>query len=139
MTDRIAAKSRLDTKRYRVGHCYAQVIKCEGVPKHMQPHTREVTGLYTQELERGKGYATTLMHKICRDADACNIVLLLEPKPFGDEGLSESYLIGWYEATFGFNVIQSAPTVLMARMPGSTPRLLELTPTARAMLTEKKK
>jgi N-acetylglutamate synthase-like GNAT family acetyltransferase len=90
----------------------------------MQARTREVKALVVDEAERGKGYGTTLMHKLAREADADNLVLVLM--------IDDEALAGWYEQ-FGFALIQKEPALLMARPPGSTPRLLELNPVARVM------
>ena len=61
------------------------------------------------------------------------VVLVVWPQPFGDDiSMSRDQLIDWYGRSFGFQVIQPDP-VLMARMPGSTPRMLKLNPTVEAI------
>lgn len=130
--------TKMETKWYHLGKassklCSVRVKQCEGVPLHMRAHSREVTSLLTPEKERGKGYATTLMHKVCRDADTTGTVLILSPRSFSDGGLSDSYLESWYASSFGFQVIQKEPETIMARMPGATPRVLQLKPLAQAL------
>lgn len=125
------------TGERKVGAASCRVRQTNAVPERMRARVREVTALRTEASEQGKGYATTLMHKVCREADAANMVLILYPLPFGaHQGLGLSYLESWYEARFGFAIIQHEP-VLMARMPGATPRMLTLNPIAEAMFKEK--
>ena len=121
----------------KVGYATCRVRQCNALPHRMREKTREIVELEVPAAEQGKGYATSLMHKVCREADKAGIVLLLTPQPYGDNtNLSKSYLMSWYEARFGFQTIQQEPT-LMARMPGSTPRLLALNPVTDALYQEK--
>lgn len=119
------------TGEYSNGHASALVTETTAVPPRMRDRIREVASLYTTEQHRSKGYATTLMHHICKEADKANFVLVLSPRVFGDldghGALGQSYLEAWYESSFGFQLIQHQPVKLMARMPGATPRL-ELKP-----------
>lgn len=119
----------MQTGKRRVGPATLRIRQCEALPQHMRAGTRELCALEVPAAEQGNGYATTLMHKVCREADAAGIVLVLWPQPFGDIALSRGQLIEWYESRFGFAPIQSDP-VLMARLPGATPRILGLRPTA---------
>ena len=73
------------------------------------------------------------MHKVCREADAAGIVLLLWPAPYGDAGMSMEQLAVWYASEFGFSVIQAEP-MLMARLPDGTPRKLRLLPVVEAIV-----
>lgn len=57
------------------------------------------------------------------------MTLLILVQPTEDSDLGRSQLAAWYAREFGFAPIQAEP-MLMARMPGSTPRLL--TPIAKA-------
>jgi N-acetylglutamate synthase-like GNAT family acetyltransferase len=121
----------------KVGPASVKVRQTNAIPLHMRARTREVTALEVPEAEQRKGYATTLMHKVCREADAANIVLILWPNPYGDNiALSRAQLIDWYARQFGFSAIQSDP-VLMARLPHSTPRVLALNPVIEALQGEK--
>ena len=122
MTNDIA----MDTKWYQVGPSKVRVRRCSTLVGAEYAAVREVMALQTPQKARGEGYATTLMHKVCRDADRAGVVLVLEPKAFGDGGLSTSYLMSWYEQTFGFLVVQASPVTLMARMPHTTPRPMQL-------------
>ncbi len=120
-----------------VGPAHCRVRQTNAVPERMRGRVREVSGVEVPVNEQNKGYATTLMHKVCREADAANIVLVLWPQPFGDNiSLSKQQLIGWYRERFGFQCIQPEP-YLMARMPGATPRLLSLNPVTEALQRSK--
>lgn len=128
----------MPTGERRVGPATLRVRQCEALPLHMRPKTREIINLETKFEEQGKGYATTLMHKVCREADAAGLVLVLSPQPWVDNiNLSQAQLIEWYQRSFGFQPVQAEPMVLMARMPGATPRLLTLNPVTEAMQKEK--
>lgn len=119
----------------KVGAATARVRRHPHLPAKLQARTREVIEL--ECTDQRKGYATTLMHSICREADKHGITLVLTPGPFGDNiSMSTEELTSWYERRFGFMVIQSEPT-LMARMPGSTPRLLQLNMVTEALHKEK--
>jgi hypothetical protein len=121
----------------KVGPASVKVRQTNAIPLRMRDRTREVTSLEVPEADQRKGYATTLMHKVCREADAANIVLMLWPMPYGDNiALSQAQLVGWYARQFGFSVIQPEP-ILMARLPHSNPRVLALNPVAEAMMKEK--
>ena len=121
-----------------VGPASLRVRQCTALPEHMRAKTRELVNVETPFAEQGKGYATTLLHKVCREADAAGLVLVLSPQPFGDNiNLSKNQLEQWYERSFGFQVIQQEPMTLMARMPGSTPRMLVLNPVTEALQKEK--
>lgn len=128
----------MPTGERKVGPARCRVRQCTALPERMRPRTREVVDVETPFEEQGKGYATTLLHKVCREADAANMVLVLSPQPFGDNiNLSKEQLEQWYERSFGFQVIQHQPMVLMARMPGATPRMLQLNPVIEAIQKEK--
>lgn len=110
---------------------------CTALPVKMRASTRELVSLHTDPAKRGQGFATSLMHRTCREADAAGVTLVLWPKSFGEEpGPDDDKLVTWYQS-FGFQVIQSDPR-LMARMPGSTPRFMELTPMSKALFLSKK-
>jgi hypothetical protein len=103
----------------------------------LQKTTRELVNVETPFAEQGKGYMTTLIHKVCREADAANIVLVLTPQPYGDNiNLSKQQLEEWYARSFGFHVIQTEPMTLMARMVNGTPKLMERTPITEAIYKE---
>ncbi len=126
----------METKDHRVGPATCRVRQTNALPAHMRDGTRELCSLQVPVAEQGKGYATSLVNKVCRDADAAGIVLVLWPQPFGQHiALSRGQLEEWYARAFGFQRIQPEP-VLMARPPGATPRFLELKPVARAANTE---
>ena len=84
----------------------------KAVPEHMRKGTREITSLYTKEESRGKGKASQLLQKVCKEADNVGIVLLIAPKPF-DNGLGQQELEDFY-SRHGFVRINEEP-ILMAR------------------------
>lgn len=115
------------------GHAACRVRHTNAVPASMRADIREVCGVEVPAEHQGQGHATALMHKVCSEADAASIVLVLWPQPWGDNiALSRDQLIEWYASTFGFQVIQPEP-VLMARMVGATPRRLKLNPVIEAL------
>lgn len=117
-----------------VGPARCRVRQTNGVPAHLRPRVRELASLEVPRAEQGKGYATTLVHKVCREADAAGLVLVLWPQPWGDHlALSRDELEAWYGREFGFVRIQAEP-VLMARQPGATPMRLQLTPVSAAVI-----
>lgn len=120
-----------------VGPAKLRVRQCPALPPALQKTTREIVNVETPFAEQGKGYATTLMHKVCREADAANLVLVLTPQPYGDNiNLSKQQLEEWYARSFGFHVIQREPMTLMARMVNGTPQALQLTPVTEALYKE---
>ena len=78
----------------------------KALPKRLRDGIRELSHLETLEAERGKGYASMLMQKVCNEADKSRIVLMLTPT----EGMTDFY------KQFGFKVIQELPGKLMARV-----------------------
>jgi len=75
------------------------------IPPHLRGHMLEVTSVFTEESERGKGYATLMMQALCEQASKAGKALMLMPET--------PELIPWY-ALHGFEVVQKTP-VLMAR------------------------
>lgn len=124
----------MDTRTYTLGPASCRVRRTQAVPAHMREHVRELAALQVPAAEQGKGYATTLVHKVCRDADEAGVVLLVWPQPFGDVAMSREQLQAWYARAFGFQVLQPEP-LLMARPVDGTPRVLALTPAAGAAFT----
>jgi N-acetylglutamate synthase-like GNAT family acetyltransferase len=122
----------MDTKTHRVGPASVRIRKCNAVPLDMREGTREVACLQVPSRLQNRGYATTLMYKVCREADAAGIVLVLWPQPFGDHmALGRTQLAEWYAARFGFVEVQPEP-LMMARQPGTTPKMLALNPVVEA-------
>jgi N-acetylglutamate synthase-like GNAT family acetyltransferase len=102
------------------------------LPKRLRDSTREITKVCTPADEQGKGHATELMLDVCEEADKAGLVLVLWPRPYGDDvALSATQLESWY-AKFGFRRIQSGP-VLMARAPGVYARLTPVTAAVEAL------
>lgn len=123
-----------------VGPAKLRVRQCPALPPALQKTTRELVNVETPFVEQGKGYMTTLIHKVCREADASNLVLVLTPQPYGDNiNLSKQQLEDWYARSFGFHVIQREPMTLMARMVNGTPQALQLTPVTEALYKERTK
>lgn len=100
----------------KYGAAIAVVRFCEGVPEHMKHDVREITDVYTDPKMRRQGHATELMNRICKEADAKKMILVLRPGQFGDGEMTDRQLYEWYGNTFGFNEIQREPVVLLARM-----------------------
>lgn len=100
------------------------------VPAHLRGGLLEVSHVLTPEADRGKGYASMLMQKVCAEADEAGKVLMLMPKPFNAEPMDAEALTQWY-ARYGFEPIQSSPLV-MARRPGSV-AVAKVKPLAAAM------
>jgi len=120
-----------------VGPAKLRVRQCPALPPALQKTTRELVNVETPFEQQGKGYMTTLIHKVCREADAANLVLVLTPQPYGDNiNLSKQQLEDWYARSFGFHVIQREPMTLMARMVNGTPQALQLTPITEALYKE---
>lgn len=120
-----------------VGAASLRIRQCPALPPALQKTTREIVNLETASAEQGKGYATTLIHKVCREADKAGLVLVLTPQPYGDNiNLSKQQLEEWYARSFGFHVIQTEPMTLMARMVNGTPKALELKPINAALFKE---
>lgn len=121
----------------RVGGASCHVRVCEALPEHMRAGTREVFKLWTDPKHRNRGFATSLMHSICREADVTGVTLVLFAKPYFDKDeayLPQEELEAWYCATFGFQIIQHEPK-LLARAPGATPRVgLRLAPMTQAVI-----
>lgn len=87
----------------------------ESVPAHMRPQLREVSALYVPTADRRKGYAAELLDRVCDEANACGMTLMLIVRPY-EEGITQAELESFYER-HGFKKIQEAPTVLMAKAP----------------------
>lgn len=120
-----------------VGPAKLRVRQCPALPPALQKTTRELVNVETPFAEQGKGYMTTLIHKVCREADAAGLVLVLTPQPYGyNINLSKQQLEEWYARSFGFCVIQTEPMTLMARMINGTPKMMELTPITEALYKE---
>ena len=97
------------------GDSTLRLTMSKAIPKDMQPGIREITSLYTSESSRGKGKASILLRKVCKEADNAGIVLLITPKPF-DNGLDQAELEQFY-SRHGFTKIQDT-AVMMARQNG---------------------
>ena len=97
------------------GDSTLRLTMSKAVPKEIQPGIREITSLYTSESSRGKGKASELLRKVCKEADNVGIVLLIVPKPF-DDGLDQDALEQFY-SRHGFTKIQDEP-IMMARQNG---------------------
>lgn len=85
----------------------------ECLPEDMRPGVREILALRCTNPR--KGYATTLMHQVCREADRACMVLLVQPGAF-DEGMDTDQLSRWY-GRFGFHSLprDEGMPLMMAR------------------------
>lgn len=104
-----------------------RIRRTEALPAAMRDRTREIVDFEVLPAEQNKGYGARLLRKVCEEADEANIVLVLWPKPFGNEPLTDRQLVEWYNRDFGFAVLQTEP-LLMGRMPNSTPVAMRLKP-----------
>lgn len=86
-----------------------QITETTAIPERMRSQVREVSHLEVPIEDRRKGYASELLKRVCDEANACAMVLLLLP----DE--AQDWLISFYER-FGFVRIQDSPPI-MARTP----------------------
>lgn len=122
----------MDTGTRKVGPATLRIRQTVAVPESMRARVREVCMVEVPAPFQNRGLATTLLHKVCREADADDTVLVLWPQPFGDHiAMSREQLIAWYANEFGFAQIQPEPP-LMARQPGV--KKMQLKPTAKAWL-----
>jgi len=124
----------------RVGPASCVVAVAMGIPERLRAQCFELLAVHVPEKHRNKGYATTLIHSVCRDADAANNHLILtvdpylHPKRHEVDGMGKADLKSWYEVRFGFQQIQESP-ILMMRPPGATPRVgLKLIPQVAAII-----
>lgn len=100
-----------------------RVSLAEALPEEMREATRELVAL--ESTNPRKGHATTLLWDVCHEADRERITLILNPKPFGADGMDAEKLERFY-GRFGFHVIQREPVVLMARSPDLIRRVARL-------------
>jgi len=104
------------------GPASCQVRISMALPKRLRDRTREIIKVHTPATEQGNGHASKLLRQVCEEADEAGMVLVLWPRPYGDDiALSAGMLRDWY-AKFGFRVIQPEP-MMMARAPGLYTRL----------------
>lgn len=120
----------IGSRSYQTASC--ELRMCDALPKRPPfERTRELVSLEVPAADRRKGYARELLEQVTREADEHGFVLILIPEAFGDEpAMSTAQLAQWYQRRFGFQAISAKP-LMMARMPGSTPRYV--TPIAGAM------
>lgn len=105
----------IGTRFYENASC--KIRFCVAIPNQLRSKTREVVSLDVPTNLRRRGMAKELMIDVCDEADACKILLVLFPEPFGtDPKMSQKQLIDWY-GKFEFQVVQVEPKVMMVRMP----------------------
>lgn len=92
----------------------------ECLPEDMRDQSREIVSLTSTNPR--KGHATVLMWTVCHEADQARMLLILQPKHFGDGELDDRKLERFY-GKFGFLTIQRDPAVLMARSPDLVKRI----------------
>lgn len=79
-------------------------------PRSVRQSSRELYRLQTLEQDRSKGHASALLAKVCAEADAKGVTLILRAET--------DSLIPWYEK-HGFDLIQEEPVLLMSRPPSA--------------------
>ena len=52
-----------------VGPAVCRVRQSNQIPQHLRSKVRELVKLEVPADKQGQGYATTLMHSVCREAD----------------------------------------------------------------------
>ena len=104
----------IGNRSYLTATC--SLVVSNALPLGMRRNVRELHALNVPAEDRNKGYASQLLHDVCREADEHGLTLML-----GVDGGEK--LIAFY-TRWGFQPIQAKP-VLMARMPGATPRTLK--------------
>lgn len=131
----------MPTGERQLGPAVCRIRRCAALPAKMHDGTREIHKLVVPESVRRQGYGTTLMHRVCREADKAAITLVLFVGAFGrEEDMDDVKLLEWYTSQFGFVVLQGKTDdqqMMLARMPGSTPRVLSMNPVARAIAASK--
>jgi GNAT superfamily N-acetyltransferase len=126
------------------GQAACRIRRCTALPQKMWDRTREIHKLQVNPDLRGQGYGTTLMHRVCREADMQGITLVLFVGAFDrrEGDMDNAALLKWYTSNFGFVVLQPETDIqdmMLARMPGSTPRTLALNPVTAAVQRAKAK
>lgn len=92
--------------------------KMEGMPPEVAERIRWIRDVETQDGHKRKGWATKLMTKVCKEADAANMGLMLEPNGYGD--MPDIELQRWYYKHFSFITVQTSKKdlpCLMFRAP----------------------
>lgn len=89
----------------------------KALPAHMREGVRELTSLLVPLEDRRQGFATSLMQRVCSEADGALMVLMIHVKPFDEEGITDTTKLCAFYERFGFKRIQTEPAILMARMP----------------------
>ena len=92
-----------------------ELVQSTALPVRMRGKVRELVRLYVPDADRLKGYASQLLHDVCREADKANVILFLT---------AASPELCAYYTRFGFMPIQAQP-ILMARMASSEPRTVK--------------
>lgn len=117
--ERAPATPMLGPRHHKSAHC--RLISPDSGDAEVDARTRQINELCSTNPR--KGHATALMVNICGEADAANFMLILEARPFSD-GMTQEQLEKWYQS-FGFWVIEQDGPKLMARMPNSTPTVMQ--------------
>lgn len=104
---------RIGPRTYGAASC--KINFCEVLPNRRHD-LRELTHVWCDPAKREQGQASEMMQKLCDEADAKLMVLLLSAKPYGDdkgpdvEGLKKFY------SKFGFRSLPGEENA-MARPP----------------------
>lgn len=78
------------------------------VPANLRGFSREITELFVPEEFRGKGEASELLKEVCSEADDKDLMLIL---------IADTPRLALFYGRFGFEAIQSEPSILMVRKP----------------------
>jgi GNAT superfamily N-acetyltransferase len=114
-----------------------ELVVCAALPERMQSRTRELIALEVPADARRRGMGRELMERVTSEADEHDITLIVMPKPFGElQTMNTHQLTHWYCRRFGFVAFQASPVILLARMPGSTPKFVSPVAGATRVLLE---
>ncbi len=103
--------------KYREGpaSCVLEVNRV--VRPDLRDKLREVLCVQCPPEFRRTGYATALLWRIVREADASATTLMLKAAPYGDDAPMDCDSLALWYARFGFRPLTGSPGV-MVRMPG---------------------
>lgn len=99
---------------YKNEHASCLCKLVEGLSVDAKRRTRQLLDVETYPAYRQQGYATKLIKRVCADADAEDICLVLVPEPYGTDEpqMSPEKLEAWYQG-FGFKPIPETPKIYL--------------------------
>jgi ribosomal protein S18 acetylase RimI-like enzyme len=66
---------------------------------HLEPRLDgyEITSLCVSKSQRGKGYGSAILRKVCDDADAEGFPLYIVARPFDESPMTRLETVAWYQ------------------------------------------